>query len=114
MIDAYVLERWDGTNVSVSGEDGWELLLSHEDVVEPGRIHTFAVINAGHKVAVELGPDDLFRFARRTRMLGQPSGEWDLIGTRTVFGREQADGLGYFYVIYPNGGVTVTPEFSKG
>lgn len=113
-INSYELERWDGTTRSSPGENGWESLLIHDDITQPGRVKAFAVVNDGAPVKIDLSPNDIFGFVRRTRLAADHRLDLELAGTRTIFGRHQPDGLGYFYVVYPNGDVKVTQDFYKG
>jgi hypothetical protein len=116
MIDGYIREGWDGKKETVYGEHSWEGFLAPEDTREPGRVRAFSVISDGHPVCIELGPDDILTFVRRTRLLEQADGDTQFVGTRVIFGKRKDPSAvqGAFYVVWPNGAVQVTKDFNHG
>ena len=114
-INGYVLERYDGKKTTTYGECGWEGLLSSKDILEPGRVKSFTVISDGYPFCIELAPDDILAFVRRTRLL-QEGGTNDIryLGARVIFGKRKDPNSeqGAFYVVWPNGEIQISHSFN--
>lgn len=116
----WIVERWlpehlgSGTIPDVAdahGENGHLALLTHQDVVEPGRIKAVGLEGDGPPVLVELARDETLVIAfRGTVQLNALPGQPPPM-TWTVIGAKGPRGERYLFIA-PNGAVKLSSDLN--
>lgn len=106
------LERSNGFVIKAAGIDGWENILSHEDVSVPGRIRWIMLEGEHPPIMVQLQDDEtLVMFRRRIRTLESGGTVPDM----TVLGVRRPDGCVFEVFVHDSGAlVSTTHEATDG
>jgi len=112
-----VQRRDSGVALQSEGHEGWEKVLRHEDVTEPGRLHYLLIEEIASPVCILLKEDEQLFFARRRVRKAIPGNNGHIARSdaadRTVVGVQKPDGTGFYAFIHADGRVLLKTDLEE-